>query len=84
MEAKIADGEVSMIAQARDQVVNFESTVLYMFVTLSDLAPRQRGHRKLRAPPAHPRYGLGEERCVQNSRYLQHSCEYWDHTSVRR
>ena len=38
MEAKVADGEVSIIAQPRDQVVNFESTVLHMFVTLSDLA----------------------------------------------
>ena len=40
MEAKIADGEVAMIAQPRDQVASFESTVLYMFVTLSDLAPQ--------------------------------------------
>ena len=40
MEAKIAHSEVSMIAQPRDQVASFESTVLYVFVTLSDLAPQ--------------------------------------------
>ena len=55
MEAKIAHSEVSMIAQPRDQVASFESTVLYVFVTLSDLAPQDSEDTAscARRPPTH-------------------------------
>ena len=51
MEAKIADGEVSMIAQPRDQVASFESTVLYMFVTLLTKTARTPQVARAARPP---------------------------------